>query len=88
MQTGEYRVTLPDMGETERAASEGDEIVLSVPGGRMEELVGNMFGFFGFDTETARAKSELVYDFPRPPFYNKLFELWGLEKGEDWKPGV
>jgi uncharacterized protein (DUF169 family) len=87
MQTGEYRVTLPDMGETERALAEGDEIVLSVPGGRMDELAENMFGFFGFDTETAKTKGELVYDFPRPPFYNTLYELWGLEKGEDWKLG-
>jgi uncharacterized protein (DUF169 family) len=85
MQTGEYRVTLPDLGETERAAPESDEIVLSVPGRRMDELVDNMSVLFGDDTDTSEAKSELVYDFPRPPFYNTLFELWGLEKGEDWK---
>ena len=25
-------------------------------------------------------------DFPRPPFYNELFALWGLEQGEVFVP--
>ena len=27
---------------------------------------------------------EMYFDFPRPPFYNKVFEEWGMEQGSDW----
>ena len=44
---------------------------------------GRIYGFGGFSD----AMLDCELDFPRPPFYNKLFELWGLEQGEDWKLG-
>lgn len=84
MLTGEHRVTLPDMGEVERAMAEGDEIIFSVPGRRMEELVTMLQGMFGFGMGFPRPAAELELDFKRPPFYNTLFDMWGLDKGEDW----
>ncbi len=83
MQDGEYRVTLPDIGEFERAAPGEDEIILSVPKGRMEELIRGMHLFEDRKMGYTGLKRELDYDFPRPPFYNTLFEMWGLEKGRD-----
>ena len=84
MQTGEYRVTLPDIGEFERAMAEEDEIILSVPKGRMDEVISGLHFFQDRQMGYAHLKRELSYDFSRPPFYNTLFELWGLEQGKDW----
>lgn len=79
----EYRVTLPDPGDRERAHAGDDEIILTIPGKRLEEFMTSfsaMNRFMGF----SKALIDFNLDFARPPFYNKLFDLWGLEKGEDW----
>ncbi len=83
MQDGEYRVTLPDIGEFERAAPGEDEIILSVPKGRLEELISGMRIFEDIKMGYTGLKRELDYDFSRPPFYNTLYEMWGLETGRD-----
>lgn len=85
MTNGEYRVTLPDIGEFERAMAEEDEIILSVPKGRMDEVISGL-RFFHDVTKMgyAQLKRELDLEFTRPPFYNKLFKLWGLDQGKDW----
>jgi uncharacterized protein (DUF169 family) len=81
---GEYRVTLPDIGEFERAMAEEHEVILSVPKGRMDELIKGLKNFEDINMGYTGLKRELEYDFTRPPFYNALFDLWGLDKGEDW----
>lgn len=80
----EYRVTLPDPGERERARCRDVDIILTIPGKRMDEFTGALnldspFGAFGNNM------FEFNLDFGHPPFYNKLFEIWGLDKGEEWK---
>lgn len=80
----EYRITFPDPGDRERARARDDEVILTVPGKRIEEFAGCLnldspFGGFGDQL------FDFNLDFPRPPFYNTLFDIWGLEKGEDWK---
>ena len=85
IQNGEYRVTLPDIGEFERAAPGEDEIILSVPKGRMDELISGLHYFedvakMGY-TQLIR---ELDLDYSRPPFYNTLYKMWGLDEGKDW----
>ncbi len=80
----EYRVTLPDPGERERARTRDEDIILTVPGQRTDEFfdclhLGGPFGGF------SDAMLDFSLDFGRPPFYNNLFEMWGLDKGEDWK---
>lgn len=80
----EYRITLPDPGERERARTRDEDIILSVPGARLEEFfscLGLGSPFSGFSDMML----DCELDFPRPPFYNKLFDLWGLDRGEDWK---
>ncbi len=82
-QTGEFRVTLPDPGEVERARARDDEVILTVPPAKFEALVKsveNMSKMMKADDKML----EIPLDFPRPPFYNRLFEIWGLEQGEDW----
>jgi hypothetical protein len=53
--------------------------------GKLEELTEGIkmlsrvgFGYKGL-------KMEMATDFPRPEFYNKMFEKWGLETGPEWK---
>ncbi len=84
MLDGDYRVTLPDMGEFERAMAGENEIILSVPKGRMDELIQGMRGFEEKNMGYTGIKREMELDYTRPPFYNTLFELWGLDKGRDW----
>ncbi len=83
MQNGEYRVTIPDIGEFERAAPNEDEIILSVPKGRMKELVDGTRYFEDRSMGYTGLKRELDFDYSRPPFYNTLYKLWGLEQGKD-----
>jgi uncharacterized protein (DUF169 family) len=80
----EYRITFPDPGDRERARARDDEVILTVPGSRMEEFMTSTEAtnkFMGFNDRLF----EFNLDFPHPPFYNKLFEIWGLDKGEEWK---
>lgn len=84
LKTGEYRVTLPDVGEYERAGADENEIILSVPGSRTDELLAGLHAFFDRGMGYAQLSKEMQLDFTRPPFYNSLFEIWGLDKGQDW----
>ena len=84
MKTGEYRVTLPDVGEYERAMADENEIILSVPGHRIGELMKGLSAFYARNMGYTQLSKEMLLDFPRPPFYNELFKIWGLEQGSNW----
>jgi len=79
----EFRITFPDPGETGRACCGEHEIILSVPVESMEMLVEECEA----KKEHARKRNlkqdgTIKPDFPRPQFYNELFEKWGLMTGE------
>lgn len=84
-QNGDYRITIPDPGEYERALTDKNDIILTVPHQRMEEF------FSGVGEKDARGVSwrsfypSMKEDFSRPPFYNRLFAEWGLDTGKDWE---
>lgn len=84
LKTGEYRVTLPDVGEYERAGADENEIILSVPSYRIDELLTGLHSFYDRGMGYTQLSKEMQFDFTRPPFYNNLFEIWGLDKGQDW----
>lgn len=81
---GGYRITLPDPGEYERAMIGDDEIILSVPQQKFEEF------FAGVDYQNSFGRTinsffpMMKEDFARPPFYNRVFESWGMETGDNW----
>ena len=80
----EYRVTFPDPGDRERARARDDEVILSIPGGRMKEFMDSVEAMDRFMPFSDRLM-EFSLDFPHPPFYNNLFEIWGLDgNGEEW----
>ena len=83
MQDGNYRITLPDPGEYERALTADDDIILSVPRAREAEF------YKGVDEQIAKGGVNSFYkmmkeDFERPPFYNMIFKAWGLGTSEEW----
>lgn len=85
MLTGEYTVAIPDPGDQERALSTSNEIILGVPFSRLEELYQGMLDLDkGFGSYKA-AHMCMEFDYPRPPFYNQMFEAWGMDTGKDWE---
>jgi len=77
--TGQYRITLPDPGDYERALAGEDEIIFSVPRDKLEGFVSGIR-----QTEERRAgyihhNMAMRPDFPRPEFYKRLFKGWGLD---------
>ena len=79
IQNGEYRITLPDPGEFERAMADEGEIILSVPAAKMEELVTGLKFFEEMKLGYTHLNMQMTPDFPRPPFYEELFKMWGLD---------
>jgi uncharacterized protein (DUF169 family) len=78
--TGECTVTVPDPGEFERGAVGDDEMMMTVPTARMEEL---MYGVYHYDKMGMGYRSfgrELKGDFKQPPFYLEYFKKWGLDE--------
>lgn len=82
--TGQYRVTFPDPGEYERGLADEDEVILSVPGQRLDGFMTSLRNSHNFGFGYTLLNKEMEFDFKRPPFYNTLFEMWGCDKGEDW----
>jgi uncharacterized protein (DUF169 family) len=86
MQSGHYMVTLPDPGDYIRALAAEDEIVLSVPAARMEELMKGIHFSLENEWGEERTGMYMLHDFPQPPFYQMLFKRWGLyPDGEEKK---
>ncbi len=75
----DYRLTLPDPGEYERAMAGEDEIILSVPLARLETLVSGLAHLETIGTSYTRFARDMRPDFPRPRFYRELFTKWDLE---------
>jgi uncharacterized protein (DUF169 family) len=82
MLTREYRITLPDPGEYERALTGEDEIIFSVPRDRLEELVLGLKHFEEIELGYTQLVMEMKPDFQQPPFYQELFQTWGLDAPE------
>ena len=79
-------VTLPDPGEELRADCGVNEIIASIPPELFEQLVEDLEMKISsqkrrLNNEDGSLKMEcsMVPDFPRPNFYNVLFDIWGLQ---------
>jgi uncharacterized protein (DUF169 family) len=76
---GEYRITLPDPGEYERAMADEGEIILSVPKAKLGELVEELKSFDKMKMGYRYFNMQMTPDFPQPQFYKELFKMWGLD---------
>ena len=82
--TKDYTIALPDPGEQERALTGKNEIIMAVPAEKLDDLMaGISLPWFRHNSDL-ELPDEMEFDFPRPPFYNKVVALWGMEEGEEW----
>ena len=79
LETGEYRITVPDPGEYARAAAGDDEMIFSIPGDRLAGLVAALQRGEEMTRGMPWNDIEMRPDFPRPDFYDRIFHKWGLE---------
>jgi len=84
LKTGEYRITVPDPGEYERALTDEDEMIFTIPIQKLADLVEGLKAMAGFKLGYKGLKMEMKADFTRPKFYDDLAKSWGLDRGEVW----
>jgi uncharacterized protein (DUF169 family) len=76
---GQSCMTLPDPGEVGRAFAKDDEIIYSMPAGKISRLVSQLKSFDDMKWGHKHgAFIELRSDFSRPDFYRNLFRECGL----------
>ncbi len=83
MGEGNYMVTLPDPGDYMRALAGEDEIILSVPAAKMEELMTGLRRMEEMHAGYRESNLMMRPDFERPEFYQRLFKRWGLDNEID-----
>ena len=76
---GECAVTVPDPGDFERAGAQDDEMILTVPAGRLQELMEGIHHFENSNMGFRRFSYAIHTDFQQPPFYEEYFRKWGLD---------
>lgn len=76
---GECAVTVPDPGDFERASVGDDEMVFTVPAGRMKEFMDGVYHYEKMGMGYRSFSRELKGDFQQPPFYQDYFKKWGLD---------
>ena len=77
--TGDCKVTVPDPGEFERGGAEDDEMMLTIPEGKMEELMSGVYHYDKMGMGYRSFGREIKGDFKQPPFYRDYFKKWGLD---------
>lgn len=87
MESGRYMITLPDPGDYMRALAGEDEIILSMPADKIEELVTVLQRMRENEYSFERSGMYMLHDFPQPPFYQMLFQRWGLSSKKDDEEG-
>ena len=80
--SGECQVTVPDPGDFERAGAGEDEMVLTIPITRLEELMHGVRHFEETGRGFRRFALSVRPDFEQPGFYRDYFRSWGLDAGD------
>ncbi|MBN1367051.1 MAG: DUF169 domain-containing protein [Dehalococcoidales bacterium] len=81
IQNGGYSITLPDAGEFQRALVREDELIFSASGDKIADLITGVKHLEEIKHGYLKHHPEMRPDFPRPDFYNNIFESWGLDTG-------
>jgi uncharacterized protein (DUF169 family) len=76
---GNCYVTVPDPGDFERGSAGDDEMIFTVPTGRMKEFMDGVYHYEKTGMGYRSFGRELKGDFQQPPFYRQYFEKWGLD---------
>ncbi|MDD6189397.1 MAG: DUF169 domain-containing protein [Clostridiales bacterium] len=81
----DYNITFPDPGEYERGLTDEDEVMFTLRAEKLEELVGGLKFLSGVGFGYQGLAMDMPMNFPRPEFYNVMFEKWGLDSGAVWR---
>ncbi|MBQ1332392.1 MAG: DUF169 domain-containing protein [Lachnospiraceae bacterium] len=80
----DFNITFPDPGEYERALTDEDEVMFTMRGEKVSEIVEVLQFLANVNFGYQEMSMSMWYDFPRPVFYNEMFEGWGLATGDVW----
>jgi uncharacterized protein (DUF169 family) len=80
---GDCKVTVPDPGDYERAGAGDEEMVLTVPMSRLQELMEGVYPFEEIVMPFRKFRLSMHPDFKQPPFYEEYFRQWGLDGPKD-----
>lgn len=85
MSRQEYQICFPDPGEIVRARTKQTDAVFTIPSSKLDEFM-NCAMTWGVNSFSFAFENQFEYpvDYTRPPFYNAVFEMWGLDTGTDW----
>ena len=81
----DYNVTFPDPGEYERGLTDEDEVMFTLRGEKPQEVAEGVEIISRAGFSYKQLSMEMTKNFPRPEFYNRMFEKWGLDTGEIWR---
>ncbi len=79
-----YNIAVPDPGEYERSLVDEDEIIFSVRGDKLEDLMAGIKSLEAKRFGYRNLKYDMNLDYPRAEFYSVLAKKWGLDDGEIW----
>jgi uncharacterized protein (DUF169 family) len=74
----QYFVTLPDIGEDMRTIGSKEEIIISIPRDKLEEVVKGLHMPLFEGADFVESPMIKMGDFKQPPLYKRLFNRWGL----------
>ncbi len=78
MKNQKYMVALPDPGEHMRALPGEDEIIISIPASKLDDIVKGQEQVEKFRQGYRDINYMMNYNFPHPPLYQDLFKRWGM----------
>ncbi len=81
----DFNITFPDPGEYERGLTDENEVMFTLRGDLLLPFTESLRGLGRTGFGYRGLQMEMAMNFPRPEFYNKMFEKWGLATGEEWK---
>ena len=81
----DYNITFPDPGEYERGMTDEDEVMFTMKAEKIEEIISALNVLSNAHFGYQELAMDMPMNFPRPEFYNKMFEKWGLDTGVVWR---
>ncbi len=85
--TMDYNLSMPDAGEYERGLVGENEMIFTLTGKNLEVFIESARQLIKAGFSYKQLAYELHADYPRPKFYNDMFEKWGLATSDDlWTP--
>ncbi len=78
METDKVLVAVPDPGEAMRACPADEEIITSIPGGKIKGIIDALRDMYEKNAGHVRLPILMQADYEQPPMYQALFRQWGI----------